>query len=111
MLCFEVHYNGKKLCTAGVGDFGVLMASISWVSHSPQKLARWTGQGMPHSDPVELRLEVGGLTSNETETGENLKWVDSTLSAGDEIRIRLIDASEPDPPMQRYPEIGRASCR
>jgi hypothetical protein len=31
-----------------------------------------------------------------------LKWVDATLSAGDEVGIRLIDALEADPPKQRY---------
>jgi hypothetical protein len=107
MLCFEVHYNGKRLCTAGVHDFGVLMASVSWVSHSPEQLARWTAQGVPQTDPVEMRLDVSGLTSGETEPGEHLKWVDATLSAGDEVSIRLIDASEADPPKERKESVVR----
>jgi hypothetical protein len=30
MICFEISINGEGFCTAGVGEDGVLDASVSW---------------------------------------------------------------------------------
>lgn len=100
MLCFEVYRNGEKLCTAGVGDYGVLAAIVTWGSHHPEKWARWVADGVPESEREKLSLSVGGLHHDATEHSERLKWLDSPLSEGDEIRIRIIRSLEPDPPSQ-----------
>lgn len=31
MLAFEVHLNGRKICTAGIGEPGVITNVITWV--------------------------------------------------------------------------------
>ena len=53
MTAFEVYLNGKRICTAGVGEVGVLSTSLAW---------RGTQQhrgGKPV--PSYLRLDIGGI--------------------------------------------------
>src|SRR5262249_50475076 len=102
MLCFEVYRNGKKHCTAGIGEFGVLTAILTWVSHQPEKLARWTAEGIPETEPRSLELTVGGLGRCIGEAGEHLNWVQENVVVGDEIRIRVVDVASADPPASRY---------
>ena len=51
---FEVQLNGKKLCTAGVGDSGVLTTSLAWRGSQPYQKG---GQTVAEY----LTLDVGGL--------------------------------------------------
>jgi hypothetical protein len=102
MLCFEVYRNGSKLCMAGIGDCGVLSAIVTWVSHHPGKLARWAAEGAPDVEPARLELSIGGLTVDESELAEHLKWEECSLKAGDEIHLRIVDAPNADPPQWRY---------
>jgi hypothetical protein len=57
MRAFEIHLNGKRLCTAGVGDAGVLTAIV-------------------HSDPRanELGLSIGGFDTSSQNT-----WIGKLL--------------------------------
>ena len=102
MLCFEIYCNGEKLCTAGIGEFGVLSAILTWVSHEPEKLKKWAEEGTPSTEPTRLEFTVGGLGRCVGEAGEHLKWVESDLNVGDEIRIRVVDVPSADPPSRRY---------
>ena len=86
MLVYEVHLNGKKLCTAGVGEPGVLTTIVTWVLHD--------GSGRPEGQE-ELGIQVGGLISR---TQENLDWLDRPLQRGDEITIRIAEADRVDKP-------------
>jgi len=88
-----VYKNGEKVCTAGIGEFGVMATMITWVAHHPDKLARWAAEGAPPTAPLELDLSVSGLVHDRLEPGEHLDWLKSPLVTGDEIRIRIIDAS------------------
>ena len=97
MVCFEVYRNDEKLSTAGVGEFGILNADVLWLSHEPEKLARWAAEGRPYYEPTSMKLNVGGAD------WDNLKWLDVALSVGDEIRIRIVDLANPDPPAERIP--------
>jgi hypothetical protein len=105
MLCFEVYRNGEKLCTAGIGDFGVLSAMLTWVSHEPEKLKEWAESGVPDIEATRLEFTVGGLGRCIGEAGEHLKWVESDLAVGDEIRIRVVDVPSADPPSRRYEDL------
>jgi len=58
MLAFEIHLNGKRLCTAGIGEPGALSAILTWVRGEPRKEAKKT------DDFASIR--VGGLI-NRTE--------------------------------------------
>jgi hypothetical protein len=102
MLCFEVYCNGKKLCTAGIGDYGVMTAILTWVSHSPEKLKKWAEAGITDAEAIKLDFTVGGLGRCVGEAAEHFKWVESDLVVGDEIRIRIVDAPSADPPSRRY---------
>ena len=106
MLCFEIHRNGEKLCTAGIGEFGVLTANVSWVAHNPEKLARWVAKGITEAEAVRLQLSVGGLTPRDRATPPvspvYLKWVETSLASGDEIKIRLVNGAASDPPLSQY---------
>src|SRR5688572_24691221 len=99
MFCLEVFLNGEKICTAGVGDFGLVSAKVIWISHEPEKLARWAAEGRPERPPVSLDLTVSGLVHDDEEEPEHLGWADECLSIGDEIRIRAVDLPEPDGPV------------
>lgn len=101
MLCFEVYCNGEKLCTAGIGEFGVLSAILTWVSHEPAKLKKWAEEGIPETEASRLQFTVGGLGRCVGEAGEQFKWVESGLRIGDDIRIRVVDVPSADPPSRK----------
>src|SRR5688572_18417273 len=105
MLCFEVYRNGQKLCTAGIGDFGVLTAILAWVSHEPEKLRTWAESGVPEVEATRLDFGVSGLRRCVGEAGEHLRWAETSLAVGDEIRIRVVDLPGADPPSQRHEHV------
>jgi hypothetical protein len=40
MIAFELYLNGKKPCTAGVGNDGVLSAHVTWVRSTGERTRR-----------------------------------------------------------------------
>jgi len=71
-------------CLAGVGDDGVLTSIVSWVTRP--------GQG-------ECFLSVSGLYS---QTKKHVNWINQRrVSVGDEIRLRIVEASSVDPPIEQ----------
>lgn len=94
MICFQVEINGKKLCTAGVGEFGALTTVLSWVRN--RQHADTTGE-----DTEAAQLRVGGSTSLSAGVDENVEWASSGLNVGDEVRVTVIDQLQPDDPTQR----------
>ena len=97
MICFEVRVNGKVLCTAGVGDLGVLTAILKWVKREPNEcpedveITEWSAE--------ELDLSVGGSIGHGKHGHTFLDWIkDHGLSVGDEITIRILDQPQCDPP-------------
>jgi len=96
VICFEIQINGKVVCTAGIGDFGVLTSNLAWVKVHPSKRAKET-------QPFDLFLTVGGLTSTDKDEGEHLRWLDQQpLAPGDEIVIRLLEQATCDVPRDRF---------
>jgi hypothetical protein len=94
MRAFEVHLNGKKLCSAGVGSDGVLTAIVTCV------------QGKKASD---VFLTVGGLVSR---TEEHVSWVrQRPLRVGDKIQVKIVKAASVDPPTARYQMDRQAQVR
>ena len=85
MKAFQVHLNGRKLCTAGFSEQDVVLSAIvDYVS----------GNGRD-----ELALTVGGLISPKK---EYVRWVKRTkLRKGDEIRLRIIETRSADSPQER----------
>jgi|ERR1700676_2540159 hypothetical protein len=84
MRSFNVYLNGEKLCTAGIGDNGVLTTIVTWVAG---------GKG------ESLFLNVGGLVSS---TEEHIDWANQKpLRVGDEVRIEIIESDSVDTPSQK----------
>lgn len=81
MKCFEVTVNGVKVCTAGVGDSGVLTSVLSLVKGN---------------DSETLDLRIGGLAHREADVTEHLEWFRQDLDVGDKITIKIVEASECD---------------
>ena len=84
MRAFEFHVNGNKVCSAGLGDDGVLTAILSSVTIKGTE--------------SHLELYVGGLVST---TGEHLTWVKQNLHLDDELRVKVVEISSPDHPVSR----------
>jgi len=57
---FVVSVNGRKLCTAGIGPFGVMTTMLDWVGGGPRRPREGT-----------FELSVGGLDSR---TNEHVDW-------------------------------------
>lgn len=91
MITFEVSLNGSRICTAGVGDLGVLTTTVSWVR-------RESSDTNPGDIEEELTLEVGGLIAS---TKEHVRWTGGSVAAGDEVIIRIVDQESADFPTER----------
>ena len=92
MLAFEVYVNGKKKCIAGIGEPGVLTATLTWVLGEPD------GRRSGNEDMV---LSVGGLVSR---TDEFVDWFRGGLQQDDEITIRIVQVADADTPKRRRRE-------
>jgi len=96
MIAFEVFRNNERLCVAGVGDFGVLTACVTWVAHRPEKIERWKTEGLSEQQPTDLNLQVGGLRDDAGAAALHMRWTDAVIRVGDEIKIHVVDASRVD---------------
>jgi len=90
MLAFDIHVNGKRIGTAGIGEPGVLSAILNWIGSEPRKGARKAGEF--------ASIRVGGLVSS---TDEHVTWARRNLRRGDEVVIRVVETDCPDRPSQR----------
>ena len=91
MIAFEVHLNGKKICTAGVGELGVLSTILCWRGTQPYK------KGGP-TVAEYLRLDVGGIPDR---SGEHVRWVGRKVRHGDVISIKITEVASVDKPRER----------
>lgn len=100
VICFEVYRNGKKLCTAGVGDYGVLSTIVTRAAISPQAHRRRHPRIAP--TPPDLYLHVGGAPERTpAEPFEHWIWKTRKLAVGDDIRIRVVESAVADKPRKR----------
>jgi hypothetical protein len=90
MIAFEVSVNDEHLCLAGIADEGVLSTIINYLS----------GDGTAAPNP--LWINVGALSKDEHRT-----WVHGKpgrpLALGDVVVIRIVQSSEIDEPVDKYP--------
>ena len=92
MIAFEIYINGKKRCTAGIGDLGVLSSILSWRGRQPD-----SSGAVPDSD--SLVLDVGGF---ESTSRQHSRWLEQDICVGDEISIRVIETDQADKPEELY---------
>ena len=96
MLCFEVRLNGKRLCTAGVGDAGVISAIVSWVGGAPTSPKK---RGRTKAGVTDLH--VGGLFHPTPDLNVHPRWVQKRLRTGDTVTIRIVRGATPDTPRSK----------
>lgn len=80
MRAFKVSLNGKKLCTSGVHDNGILTVIVTAVSGSRSK---------------HVGFHVGGL---ENSNGEHVLWTRKRLRTGDKIQVMVVESDSIDKP-------------
>ena len=97
MIAFEVFLNGNKVCTAGVGDLGVLTAMLTWVRREGKNTESKESRNVEE----ELTLNVGGFVSSKN---EHVRWTDDKLTVGDEVCIRIINLESVGPASVRSTE-------
>ena len=84
-ICFEIQINDEQAVLAGSADISVLTAIVTFVSQ--------------HN---ELDVRVGGLVDSKDLSHEHVEWIDRSLKLGDHLTVRVVDASEPAPPVRRH---------
>ena len=107
MIAFEVHLNGKKLCTAGLEEFGDLCAQLNW-RRGPHvrmetafehqfELAELlvAGVNVRYKNKKAPRLKPGFAYA------ESLEWTRHKFKQGDEIKIRVVEVAAVDKPRKR----------
>jgi hypothetical protein len=93
MIAFNIALNGRHVCTAGIRDFGVLTAMVTWVHRKPEQR-----RGRKRIEK-ELAAEVAGLDSVAK---EHVKWLRRRLRIGDRLAIEIVKSDSPDTPKRRY---------
>ena len=106
MKCFEVIINGKKVCTAGIEDNGVLTAILSFTRRKNSSELNAETQQLNYSESLDL--SVGGLANRGPKMNEHIEWLNQNLAVGDEILIRIIEAPECDEPNTK--EVSYLEC-
>jgi hypothetical protein len=101
MIAFEVYLNGKKICTAGVGDTGVLTACLSYRGALPYE------EGGPQVREC-LTIDVGGYLPNPR---EHLRWRERKLKPGDSVTLNVVKAESVDRPRERERTNAAANLR
>lgn len=98
MICFQVAVNGERLCTAGIGDDGVLNAIISWVGPDDK--------GCEAAASEAIDLHVGGLANDV-----HVRWLNGfhLLKVGDVVAVAIIDRTSADAPLHEEPAAARAA--
>jgi hypothetical protein len=104
MTAFEVHLNGKSLCTAGIGEAGVLTAIATWISRAVPTTG---GQRRRQRYEKELDLRIGGLTHDCDGANVHIEWAGRPLRHGDEIRIKVVQVRRASRPRRRKRESPR----
>jgi len=92
MVCFEIHVNGAKTCSAEIGERGVLAALLSWHAQD----ARSVGQ-------QESDVAAGFPPSP---SAEQVRWLRCPMLPGDEITIRVVELHE----QEMHAANPRAAC-
>lgn len=99
MIVFEVKRNGQLVCTAGVGNSGLLITEVMWDKRNPALRPKGKSKKLWAEEMLDLHT-TGYQRLNES-VGEHLRWGHTPVSIGDEIVIRVLDRPDCDPPLER----------
>lgn len=90
MTAFEIRINGKKVCTVGLNEPGVVSTIVSWLRGVQRK------KGSRTAERTDIR--IGGLNSR-TET--HYTWLTRGLRVGDEVKLNVVTKKKVDRPATR----------
>ena len=94
-LRFDIAVNGKRICLAGSGRYGVLSLAVNWVRRDPRvrpqskTIEKWCRE--------ECDLRIGAVTSGYQEA-----WKKVPLREDDEITIRILGPGSAEIPLRRF---------
>jgi len=102
-LRFDITLNGRRVCLAGSGRYGVLSMALTWVGRDPRKPAQ--SRADARRLPEECKLRIGALTGDYQES-----WETMPVKRGDEITIRVLGSGLIEVPVARsraiHPKVG-----
>ena len=86
MHALEFMVNGQRVCVAAPGGDGLVISHVAM-----------TG-AVDTPDSYSVHLRVGGVRDDQ-----HLEWIRRSLSIGDTVEIRVVDAPQSDPPASIEP--------
>ncbi len=92
MIAFEFIFNGQRIATAGVGEWGMLLGILRWVR-------RRSDHCTFHAETF-CEVEIYGHSFT---TDDHLVWAVQPLTAGDEVLVRIIETEQVDEPTWKTP--------
>ena len=96
MICLDVQLNGRRVCTAGVGKYGLVHVNAGWMHLPPA----WRTGGRARK--AGGTVGVSGVHYGPKPPGhENVSWFAEGFAMGDELVVRCIDAPVADEPAER----------
>jgi hypothetical protein len=100
MIAFEVSLNGKRICTAGADDLGVLTTIVSACG----KLGKKTVPARPDETSGEVFYSVGGLTSrSDPKKNVHVRWKSvAPLKLGDVVQVKVVETEKVDRAKSRF---------
>jgi hypothetical protein len=96
MLCLEVEIDGRRVCRAGPGEYGMVSFYVVRQKYPP---------GWERRTGVEnLRYGVHGMAFAPAPPDyDNVSWANGDLHGDEEVRLRWVEAPSSDEPISREP--------
>ena len=96
MIAFRVKVNGRKIATAGLSDYHLVSADITWFQS--RAAAVTLGRPKPGQRP-KLSFSVRGLLGSRDGTYDHFSWASlRSLRVGDTVSLQVVEASRVDDP-------------
>lgn len=93
MKALELSLNGQRICTAGIGDVGFIIAQVLWDLGA---------ESLPPEGHLELK--VSGVDKSAR---ARVDWPMPYVSVGDEITLTIVEAERVDAGKRRtMPDTG-----
>jgi hypothetical protein len=93
MLAFELFVDDKRICLAGMEDWGVMSVILSGVRRRKDD----------PEDEGRLDVSAGGLSERDDKgLAYHARWPRVDLAVGSRVVINLVETDDPDPPIKRY---------
>lgn len=104
---FQILINGRAVCIAGVGAFGLLNAQIMRTRRTEKFFEEAQAKGPEYAGTLEEwmheKLYIDVYAADWERDGHNASWLARGLKVGDEVTIRVLGPGEIDPPVNTIP--------